>query len=74
VDFDLPDCVLVPEGLFEPVSFAVDDASLLLLLSLLSLLLLFPPPVFVAVGWLDVFAGSVLAGASEVALFWSGWH
>jgi hypothetical protein len=70
VDLEPFPVVLEPEGFFVPlaVSFAVLEAlSPLLLLSLLSSLLLLSP---VAVGFaaVDVFAGCVLAGASEEAL------
>lgn len=67
VDFEPLPVVLEPLGFWVPlaVSFAVpeDLLSSLLLLSLLSLLLL--PPVSVGLSAADVFAGCVLAGASE---------
>lgn len=66
VDFEPLPVVLEPLGFWVPlaVSFAVpeDLLSSLLLLSLLSLLL---PPVSVGLSAADVFAGCVLAGASE---------
>ena len=74
--------VLEPLGFWVPlaVSFAVPEdllSSLLLLLSLLSLLLL-SPPVSVGLSAADVFAGCVLAGASEalslLLLLSEPWH
>jgi len=62
---------LEPEGFFVPlaVSFAVLEAlSPLLLLSLLLSSLLLLSPVAVGFAAADVFAGCVLAGASEEAL------
>jgi hypothetical protein len=66
VDLEPFPVVLEPEGFFVPlaVSFAVLEAlSPLLLLSLLLL-----SPVAVGFAAADVFAGCVLAGASEEAL------
>lgn len=72
VDLEPFPVVLEPEGFFVPlaVSFAVLEAlsPLLLLLSLLLSSLLLLSPVAVGFAAADVFAGCVLAGASEEAL------
>ena len=81
MDFEPLPVVLEPLGFWVPlaVSFAVpeDLLSSLLLLSLLSLLLL-SPPVSVGLSAADVFAGCVLAGASEalslLLLLSEPWH